>query len=80
MWNLHEWPNLGSAVTQVIRVNPDNDRKKPSKELRQRGLNNGMFDIIIKDAAAVATIRRITGVVAKAGVAVAVDVRINSRF
>lgn len=25
VWNNYEWPNLGAGVTQVIRVNPDNE-------------------------------------------------------
>lgn len=31
VWNLYEWPNLGSAVTEVIRVNPDNDNQETIK-------------------------------------------------
>ena len=43
--------------------------------MRQRGLNGGMFNITIEDAAAAATIGRITDAMAKAGVGVSVDVR-----
>jgi len=28
LWAMLEWPNLSSAVTRVIRVNPDNDNKE----------------------------------------------------
>lgn len=32
LWNLYEWPSLGSAVTEVIRVNPDNNHQETNKE------------------------------------------------
>lgn len=31
VWAKYEWPNLGSAVTKVVRVNPDNDNQETIK-------------------------------------------------
>ena len=31
VWDKFEWPNLGSGVTKVIRVNPDNDNSETIK-------------------------------------------------
>ena len=36
VWDKYEWPNLGSAVTEVIRVNPDNDDQETILVRRQR--------------------------------------------
>ena len=47
--------------------------------LNSNSLNGAIFNITIEDGAA-AIIGRITGAVAKAGVGIGVDVRIDSRF
>lgn len=31
VWDAYEWPNLGSGVSEVIRVNPDNDNEETIK-------------------------------------------------
>lgn len=32
VWDLYEWPNLGSGVTKVIRINPDNTDEEVIKD------------------------------------------------
>lgn len=31
VWDKYEWPNLGSGITKVVRVNPDNDDQETIK-------------------------------------------------
>ena len=32
VWNNYEWPYLGSDVTEVVRINPNNDEKEVIKD------------------------------------------------